>query len=106
MKKLTYYLPLVGPKTTAVFLMYNEDTFKAVARGVAFCSDKDQFNKKRGRSIAAGRACKAFMNAETCPNNKIRRKTVPAIDFTNKCTYLPTLTEFEKTLIAKINNLD
>jgi len=29
-------------------------------RGIAFCNSKDQFNKKRGRAIALGRAVKAI----------------------------------------------
>jgi hypothetical protein len=106
MKNLTYYLPLTGEKTTAVFLTYLDDNSRAIARGVSFCSKQDHFNKKRGRAIAKGRCVKAQWYGKTCPNNKIRRSTVPAGDFTNKCSYRPEFTEFEKTLIAKINNLD
>ena len=102
MRTITYYLPLEGPKTTTVVLIINNVGVVA-ARGVAFCSHKDQFNKKLGRAIANGRAAKAWHKTHTCPNNIITRD--PLLGFTifrNKCEWLPTPTEFELSLCDKI----
>lgn len=33
-----------------------------LAKGIAICSDRDQFNRQRGQDIAHGRAIKAWMN--------------------------------------------
>jgi len=100
MKIITYYLSKADKKNTSVVILKEGD---AVARGVAICSIKDNFNKKLGRSIAMGRAEKALFTQNSCKNNTIRRamvaKEVPA-EFKNKCSFMPQLTEFEKKLLA------
>lgn len=100
MKAITYYLSRADKKNTSVVILKEGD---AVARGVAICSIKDNFNKKLGRSIAMGRAIKAMLTQDSCKNNAIRRamvaKEVPA-EFKNKCSFMPQLTEYEEKLMA------
>ncbi len=73
-----------------------------LARGIAFCSPRDQFNKRLGRNIALGRAIKALectYSSETIP------KGTPAgilkhrfMDFLS--TYSPKLTDYEQKLVG------
>ncbi len=49
-----------GQPTRTVCLLLAEETAKPVARGEAKRSLKDNFNRKRGREIAVGRARKAL----------------------------------------------
>lgn len=64
------------------------------ARGMAFCSEKDQPCKKIGRAIASGRAVKAL------------KEKHDLYDKSNKlcvASYKPILTDFEKHLLEKSN---
>jgi hypothetical protein len=82
MKEFYYYEPKddkegSSKKITTCLLIGDEenDEFKGMpfARGVAICSDKDNFSKKIGRAIAKGRAMKALFRGNY---GKIRRPDV------------------------------
>ncbi len=75
-----------------------------VARGIAFCSPRDQFNKRLGRNIALGRAIKAFCNAgssapipEGTPAGILKHRFM---DFLS--TYRPKLTDYEQKLVGAV----
>lgn len=95
-KEITYYLPRQPKqKKIAVVLIIDGDM---ISRGIAICSNKDQFNKKRGRMIALGRAVKAIITEESGPKNPITRQlTEPALD--NLSSFMPAFTDFETELI-------
>jgi hypothetical protein len=63
-----------------------------ITRGTAICSDKDQPCKKIGRAIAAGRALKCL--------EKRKSDWDKSAGF-YKSIFKPTLTVFEKSLLAK-----
>ncbi len=75
-----------------------------ITRGIAFCSPRDQFNKRLGRNIALGRAIKAFCNAhssepipEGTPAGILKHRFM---DFLS--TYSPKLTAYEQRLMESV----
>ena len=49
---------------TICIIPYPSCTQTGYVRGVSFCNPLDQFNKKKGRAIALGRAIKAIERGE------------------------------------------
>lgn len=90
-------------KATVAFLV-NPETGDW-SRGVAVCSDRDNFDKKRGRDIAMGRAVKAMTQEKSCAQNKMRESIfkdsmLPApVD--NKCAFKTIPTDYEAKLIRQ-----
>jgi len=73
----------------------------ATARGIAYCSDKDNVSKKAGRRIAEQRASWALTNKTS--KCKIKRPHVSALNsFIKpfKANYDPYLDDFERKLLA------
>jgi len=103
MHEITYYLPReIKTKQVAVVLVCDD---KKISRGIAVCSKNDQFNRKRGRMIAMGRAQKAFATQETSDKNDIVFKFedmgLPD-EFDAMGSYQPDLTDFETDLLSKL----
>jgi hypothetical protein len=82
MKKVFYYESMVGDsddkKKITVCLLVGDEADKnfngyVFARGVACCSDKDNFSKRIGRAIAVGRAKKALFSGNC---RKVRRPEI------------------------------
>ena len=77
----------------------------AIVRGIAFCSPKDQFDKKLGRNIALGRAIKAL--EEGFDTEPVPYKTEARILINWGKSFLsafnPELTDYEKKLMGTIN---
>ena len=83
------------------------------ARGMAICSEKDNFNKKIGRAIARGRATAALLEQESgspvyrgeavqiiaraCPQLLPERSMWMGL--IKKSEYMPELTEYEKVIL-------
>ena len=58
-------IPDTTPKATAVTICHLEDTsHNRLATGYSFCSNSDQFSKKRGRTISEGRARKQLRKTQ------------------------------------------
>ena len=55
---------ILGTATVCVIPIGDEELGIVYSRGVAFCNPIDQFNRKKGRAIALGRAVKAIENKE------------------------------------------
>lgn len=84
--------------TTA--LLVDENTKQVMARGIAICSNKDQFCKKTGRELAVERADKAYATSQHCVNEQIRRpKLVDLLLIPNKCMFKPTITPEERAWV-------
>jgi len=90
---------LYSPKTSVVLLI--DKNSGLWARGVAICSDKDNFCKKTGRAIAKSRAMRALGKQQTCPNNIMRDKRdaflLPEM-INNKCSFKPELSDHERKM--------
>lgn len=96
-KKITVCL-LIGDEENDNFAGY------PFARGVAICSDRDNFSKKIGRAIAKGRAMKALFRGNY---GKIRRPEIKKVlprEFKSKGTIRPDqyggVTEKENFLLT------
>ena len=77
-----YYLRnAVSEKVFTVCLMARMSDTLEISRGVAVCSKLDQFNKKVGRSVAQGRARKAFVSMGV--TRAILREE--AVELSNEC---------------------
>ena len=105
-QKFYYHRDETGkPKSTICLISENG----WLARGVAICSDRDNFNRKVGRAIAMGRAAKALKNMESSdeinigldrdPYLSILMKLPPGIEKFKTC-YDPFLTDHETKLIG------
>lgn len=77
------------------------------ARGVAVCSDKDNFSRKIGRTIAYGRAVKALRDMRSSGAINYNRKCgsdilikLPIDVASWKSVYNPYLTDLEKRLLG------
>jgi hypothetical protein len=98
--------------TTICLLHTANDGF--VARGISICSARDQFDKKKGRMIAQGRAQHALMEQENSSpiarcevTEKIPRhdeygKPIVTENTVFKCRYKPILNSSEKKLLKDI----
>ena len=100
LKEVTYYLPREEKRKQIAVVLVSDD--KKLSRGVAICSKKDQFNKKLGRSIALGRAMKAFAIMESGPHNSITDH--PGTIFNNLSSFMPELTAFESELLENVRS--
>lgn len=101
MDEVIYYLPRGAQhKKIAVVILKDGDEY---SRGLAVCSKKDQFNRKRGLEIARGRAVKALVSSKNGVKNDISRKFetigLPS-EVKNLSTFNPELTEFEQRLFS------
>ena len=104
MKTLIRHLRHQHSTPITVALMVNKHQ-QVLARGIAICSSKDNFNKKIGRAIAVGRANKALIQHKDCENNLIQRARFRQLFGTfaglkeiygNKCSYQPTISIQER----------
>lgn len=117
-KKYFYYIndPDTGKKRVTVCILKSGEK---IARGIAICSDYepycdclsgiDQFNKKLGRTIAEGRAWKAYRSQNADMGNRVENPlavhAIPAEFFSickesvSKSEWMPALTEYEKSII-------
>ncbi|RLD76699.1 MAG: hypothetical protein DRJ07_15860 [Bacteroidetes bacterium] len=96
-----FHNPLTRGGTT-IALLVDDKTKRVMGRGLAICSDKDQFCRKTGRILASERAAKAVVLQEDCPINKIRRPHLKNhIFYTNKCMYQPALSSEEYSWVKK-----
>lgn len=80
--------------STACLLFDGE---KVIAKGVAYCSPREQFIKRTGRNIACGRAVKALEHEVDM---------LPVRGDTSECKaqYFPYLSSFESDLLVKITS--
>ena len=108
-KPFFYYLrdKDMRPMVTVCLLVFQGDI---VARGVAICSQKDAPCKRVGRSIAKGRAMKAFIRKATSEPISFKhyafdilRKVDPSISFEvlEKSSFRPVLTSVERMFSNK-----
>jgi hypothetical protein len=96
MKKIRYYLRVEGQPKTAVTVFQNE--LGQSARGVAICSNLDQFVKAEGRSLSNDRCAKSYKREQSF--GPIRRQGLLVDEsFKYKCEWMPELTKFEKELL-------
>lgn len=93
---------MYSPKTSVVLLL--DKTTGDWSRGVAICSNNDNFCKRTGRSIALSRAMKALHQKKTCPNMVMRDSRdhflLPKL-IQNKCAFMPTLSPREGDMLKK-----
>ena len=110
-KKYFYYINDIctGMPRVTVCVLKNSD---ALSRGVAIFkyiesyegdwSNQNDFRKKLGRTIAEGRAWKAYNNFKTDEKNRIGNEDADLItphEFVSKSEWMPALTEYEKSII-------
>ena len=96
-------LSMISQKCSKIFMVPSG----WLARGVAICNDKDNFNKKIGRAIAKGRASKALKTMKSGDEINLKRdhelailmKLPAGIEKVKSC-YDPFLTDYEKTLLG------
>ena len=104
LKSITYYLPKLASKHSSILSVVLITDGENISRGIAIKSPEDNFNRKRGRAIAKGRAMKAFSKQKSCNKNNIQRQIVKAkmpLAFTNKCSFMPELTDYEHKLLTQ-----
>ena len=88
-----------GKPVVTICLLKNDNG--ETARGIAYCSDKDNVSKKAGRKIAEQRAWWALVHQKS--NCRIKRPHVAALNnFVKpfKAVYQPMLDTFELKLLA------
>ena len=105
MKEFYYYFKdreTNHPNVTICFVVDGNQ----YARGIAICSEKDNVNKNRGRSLARGRALKALHTGKytlpTLSERSMRVMHVCDCHFSHKSSYKPILTGYEERLLNKI----
>lgn len=100
-----YYIRDNGKPVITVCLLW---TGSSLSRGVAICSDKDNFCKKTGRNIAKRRAGQAAFYKVIC--SRMRRTSVSralqlmeknGLDTLYKAVFNPFPTDFECKLLGK-----
>lgn len=79
MKELFYHSPFEGnkkPRVTICGVIREDNVFVNVylSIGIARCSEKDNFNKKKGRTIAKGRAYKNSIVTSSYSNEREAEK--------------------------------
>lgn len=92
-----FYYDYSRQLATSICLLRDGATF--IARGIAFCSLKDDFNKRIGRTIACGRAIKAFVRRE---NSLPAALTLHGEGEIYKSRYRPLLNWKEQELLDSI----
>ena len=97
MKEIIYYERDENKRPILTVCLVVNKCKIVLSRGVAKCSKKDMPVKKIGRAIATGRARRAAKWENVEPNYSpwIYNKD------TWKAVFVPTLTPYEETLIAK-----
>lgn len=101
-KPYYYYSGMIRNDTTyrvSVCVLYNGEIF--VSRGLAICSQSDQFDRKKGRSLATLRAICAV--AEQKNSSPVLRERLRYDEGTLwKCRYMPVMNDRETKLLERI----
>ena len=113
MKEYFYYLRCPDTNKPIVTVCLIETRHSGWSRGVAICSEQDNPIKKKGKSIARGRAIKAIR----CCTTEDRVLTTRGIDqlrkvttaispykFSFKSAYRPPITMYESKIMGGLND--
>ena len=100
-----YYHSHYDDRSRATVCLVEIDSL-VVARGIALCSPKDQYLKRKGRAIALGRAMKAIYHGYnvyplgTMKHSALGQALLTGYNF--KGEWMPELTAYEGELVHKV----
>jgi hypothetical protein len=103
MKEVYYYESGENQRKITACLLVSDRDARLLARGVAICSEKDNFSKKIGRAIAKGRATKALFRGNYGTVRRPEIKQLLPKEFKHKATLRPSqigVTQREAAIIG------
>lgn len=92
MKEVYYYESNETQRKITTCLLVSDQDTRLLARGVAICSNKDNFSKKIGRAIARGRATKALFRGSYGTVRRPEIKQILPKEFKHKAVLRPSQT--------------